>query len=453
MKNTNKEIQQTKNQTKGVIAMSHIVQNIVTRISSKKQFGLFVGAVVFAVLALTGAEGYGQIRQFAESASASSEYNTSDPSKAPGTTWSAREMIGAPNVHPKCGDIRGAWAPTGSATTAQLELRFATPVYATQLNVYETNVPGSITRVEFISADGTDGIGQNFVVSTPNCPNIFTVNTSTRFLTNRVRLTVDTSRGGYEEIDAVELVGVTSTGGGGNNGGNNGGNPGGGQVNRAPFAPTLLSPAHQSANHNPAAINFQFHNNGDPDGDATSFYVRLAQYDMCAEKWVTVSEGYVNSTVFTLTNFQPEAHYAWMAFAVDTTKRSDPYFTGSAWSVFSTSNPNNIVITICMNEGMKAARATNALDAPVTIKSAFKSKNLNSSIQSADQKQGETNTGSIQTSVKIYTIIGKLVRTSESAGNALVLTGLPNGAYLVVVEKKSQDGRIHRTVKPIFIIH
>ncbi|MBI3461168.1 T9SS type A sorting domain-containing protein, partial [Candidatus Acetothermia bacterium] len=69
-------------------------------------------------------------------------------------------------------------------------------------------------------------------------------------------------------------------------------------------------------------------------------------------------------------------------------------------------------------------------------------------------KKGALSTRNVQITVKIYTVAGKLVRTigSETA-NALALTGLANGTYLVVIEKKNEDGRIHRTIKPVVVLH
>ncbi|MBI1744485.1 fibronectin type III domain-containing protein [Candidatus Acetothermia bacterium] len=565
MKHT--QTQPTNNQTKGVIAMLSMVQNVVTEIGSKKQLGVLIGVVLFVVLTLTVVDAKAQIRQFASDAKASSEYSPSDRNAAPGNAWSAFEMIGAPNVYSKCGDIRGAWAAlTPDRGTETVELSFPTPVYATQLNVYETNVPGSITRVEFISADGTNVVGRDFSVSTPSCPDIFTVNASTPFLTNRVKLTLNTSRSGYEEIDAVELVGTASSNGGGNNGGGNGGNGGqaqlvaspsvvapsqtvtvqfagapgnsrdwiglyaagadnktfisynyinsqrsgtttftapttpgqyefrlfccdgytdsarsntitvsttgggnngggnnggggpgggnGGQVNQPPLAPTLLSPANNCnwnlAALDPSSVTLQWANNGDPDGDAVTFEVDLQQYNGTTRQWVTVLQKVVTGTALTVTNLQPGASYDWVVFAMDLNKRSNPWFTRSGISCFATASDGEIDIYIDSAEGALTAKAAGLAVANTQPGV----KKVSALAQIVQLKKGALSTRNVQITVKIYTVAGKLVRTigSETA-NALALTGLANGTYLVVIEKKNEDGRIHRTIKPVVVLH
>jgi hypothetical protein len=442
-------MQKTDNQTQ---QPQHTTQGVISMMRPKKQFGVVIVDVLLAALILTVADVYAQIRQFAQSATASSEYHVSDPNSQRGTTWSAREMIGAPD-QPKCGDIRGAWAAsTPDRPTETIDLRFVTPVYATQLNVYETNVPGSITRVEFINEAGTSVV-QNFSVSTPSCPRIFTVNASTPFLTNHVRLTLDTSRSGYEEIDAVELVGTATpgSGGGGNNGGNNGGNPGGGQVNRAPNAPTLQSPAQGSANHNAAAINFQFSNNGDADGDTVTFYLNIFQYNSCTERWTLVFEGRVGSAAFQLTNFAPGTYYAWRVFAMDEQKRSTPWFTASNFAVFSTAVQADIIITVCTSEGIQSMGATKTLITQASIKGVPDGKPTK--VNRLHLTKERTSTSHIQITARVFTVSGQLVSTADSeSGAALALTGLANGIYLVVVEQKHQDGRIIRTVKPVAVL-
>jgi hypothetical protein len=532
--------------------MWSMVQNVVTERGSKKQFGVVTGIALCVALTLTTVDASAQIRQFATSATASSEYNKSDPHAQPGTTWSAREMIGAPN-QPKCGDYRGAWAPSpADGGTEFVELGFATPVYATQLNVYETSVPGSIVRVEFFRTDGADVVTREFVISTPDCPRIFTVNVSTPFLTNRVKLTLNTSRSGWEEIDAVELVGTTTaTGGGGNNGaqaqlvaspavvapgqtitvqlagaagndsdwisiyapdtpdrqydkfgryqftkglrngtltftapsqpgqyefrlfccngyellarsnpftvaasGSGGGNNGGsgGQPNRPPFAPTLVSPAN-NCSWNPAALDpssvtLQWANNGDPDGDAVTFEVDLQQYNAYTGQWVTVLQKVVAGTALTVTNLQLGSYYNWVVFAMDLNKRSNPWFARSGVSCFATTS-DGIEAIIYLLEGGTSKKTLCQPSAPTMPQVA-----TSSSKQAAQPIRKITHAVTVsQTLVKVYTISGQLVYATHSeASKAFARTSLANGVYLVVVERRGQDGRVTRTVKTVAIV-
>lgn len=107
--------------------------------------------------------------------------------------------------------------------------------------------------------------------------------------------------------------------------------------NRPPRAPTLIGPDNTySPGLDPYSITFQWQNNGDPDGDAVGFYLNIFQYDFYSAQWVLVYKGAVEGTSTTLYNFQEFSYYAWRVFAVDWSQRSDPWFTASDWSFFST---------------------------------------------------------------------------------------------------------------------
>jgi hypothetical protein len=146
----------------------------------------------------------GVLRQWATGATASSQYGDDD--------YSAQQAIGAPNTM-ECGDIETAWASETSDGVDWLELTFATAVVPTEINIRETNMPGFINKVEvkdeagvyYIVWEGTPAIVEE-------CPRVLTVSVSgVNARVNAVRINLDQREGGWwNEIDAVELVGVPS---------------------------------------------------------------------------------------------------------------------------------------------------------------------------------------------------------------------------------------------------
>jgi hypothetical protein len=69
--------------------------------------------------------------------------------------WSAKQVLGAPDVYPQSGDLPHAWASREpDAPWEFIEVGFAKPGRIRGLQVYETNAPGAITQVEIITADG-----------------------------------------------------------------------------------------------------------------------------------------------------------------------------------------------------------------------------------------------------------------------------------------------------------
>lgn len=143
------------------------------------------------------------LHQWATTATASSEY---------GGGWAASEATGAPDVYPYCGDEYGAWASASSNTIDWLEVSFTTPVYPTQVNIYQTYNPDVITEIElFFTAGGSYVIPVTPSAPYVDCPaQIFSQDIPAGFgLVDRVRITVDqTLSGNWSEIDAVELVGM-----------------------------------------------------------------------------------------------------------------------------------------------------------------------------------------------------------------------------------------------------
>jgi hypothetical protein len=146
-----------------------------------------------------------ELRQWATNAFASSQYSNPD--------WSALQATGAPDTD-LCGDIVSAWASATATGQDWLRLEYAVPVVPTEVNIRQTYNPGSIVRVDVISADGktftlpdsADPPGHT------SCPGVFTVPVPPGLpAVNVVVIYLDQSIGGdWNEIDAVELVGEAS---------------------------------------------------------------------------------------------------------------------------------------------------------------------------------------------------------------------------------------------------
>jgi len=147
----------------------------------------------------------GQVRQWAVGAEASSEF--ADPE------WSAQQAAGAPDtLH--CGDYQTAWATAGSDMVATLVLTYTASVHVTAINIVQTFNPNQVTQVELLGPFDratTVYTAKPAQVDQP-CPFTLSIpveKTAGRF--DRLRITVDQSSLGlgWNQIDAVELVGET----------------------------------------------------------------------------------------------------------------------------------------------------------------------------------------------------------------------------------------------------
>jgi len=144
------------------------------------------------------------IRQWASSAMASSEYGNPD--------WAASQAVGRPDTR-ECGDYSTAWASSSSDTVEWLEVYFDVPVYATEINIIQTYNPDQVVEVELIDVDGEyiSVYDQEPTAVEDPCPYTLSLEGDpTDYLVRGVRITVDQSilELGWNEIDAVELVGV-----------------------------------------------------------------------------------------------------------------------------------------------------------------------------------------------------------------------------------------------------
>lgn len=63
-------------------------------------------------------------------------------------SWSANQLLGAPNTYPNYGDIRTAWTSSNYGNQREyLVVGYTTPVLTNEILIYETNAPGFIDTV------------------------------------------------------------------------------------------------------------------------------------------------------------------------------------------------------------------------------------------------------------------------------------------------------------------
>ena len=146
-----------------------------------------------------------QISQWVFEAEANSEYANPE--------WAASQVIGEPDTS-LCGDYHTAWASAGSDSIAWLDVKFPIAVYVTGVNIHQSFNPNQVVKVELLgSFDGSTEIySGDPVQEDQECPFTFMIETDKtvdRF--DSVRITVDQSvlGLGWNQIDAVELVGET----------------------------------------------------------------------------------------------------------------------------------------------------------------------------------------------------------------------------------------------------
>lgn len=143
------------------------------------------------------------IIQYATTATASSQYSYSQ--------YSAMQAVGAPNT-PKCGDQTTAWASLSSTGKDWLLLTYDQAVIPTKIVIFETFKPGAISQVEVLDQNGNS---TTVYRATPTivkqCPYTLEIDVEGVSVPVRsVRVTIDqSSHAGWNEIDAVQLIGVT----------------------------------------------------------------------------------------------------------------------------------------------------------------------------------------------------------------------------------------------------
>jgi len=132
----------------------------------------------------------------------SSQYNNG--------AWAADQVIGAPQVYPRYGDIQGAWAQKNPDAREFLELEFSKCVVFSGIEIYETFNAGAVHRISALNSR------DNWVVIWSGKPThirssrVFTPSLTTdTFPTKVIKLELDCTKAGtWCEIDAVKLIGV-----------------------------------------------------------------------------------------------------------------------------------------------------------------------------------------------------------------------------------------------------
>jgi hypothetical protein len=139
--------------------------------------------------------------QWAIAAEANSQYGYPD--------WSAKRATGAPDVN-ACADDTRAWSSARGDGLAWLQLTYAKPVYATEVQIHQTFGRGAISKVSVLGESGTvDVVWEGTDVTEP-CPGVLTIAMPrTVYRVTQVRIDLDESRTGFwNQIDAVALLGI-----------------------------------------------------------------------------------------------------------------------------------------------------------------------------------------------------------------------------------------------------
>ena len=140
----------------------------------------------------------GLVHQWAVEAKASSQYGTDD--------WAARQAVGPPDS-PEM-DSRSAWAARDADGGLEwLHVSFVLPVRLRRIRIHENLTPGGIVRIDAV---GEGGERRPVWQGTDPALPWFEVDLSGRTASELV-IVIDTrKRQGWEEIDAVELIGDSS---------------------------------------------------------------------------------------------------------------------------------------------------------------------------------------------------------------------------------------------------
>lgn len=139
----------------------------------------------------------GRVHQWASEATASSQYTADD--------WSARQAVGPPDSQEM--DCRTAWAAKEADGGVEwLHVKFVLPVRMHRVRIHENLTPGGVIRIDAVGEDGARRtVWQG---SDPALPWFEAELRGER--ARELVIVIDTrKRAGWEEIDAVELVGDT----------------------------------------------------------------------------------------------------------------------------------------------------------------------------------------------------------------------------------------------------
>jgi hypothetical protein len=150
------------------------------------------------------------IHHWASTGEASSEYGS--------LSWSALQIGGTPDSL-DCGDATSAWASAESNSVESITAYFMEePLIPTKINIVENYNPSQVVKVELIDAyaEHSDAVIYEAEPKvTSECPYTLSMPvTGVDYPVMGVRITIDQSvlGLGWNEIDAVEMVGYSETG-------------------------------------------------------------------------------------------------------------------------------------------------------------------------------------------------------------------------------------------------
>lgn len=127
-------------------------------------------------------------------------------------SWGPEQATGVPDTM-QAGDFATAWASLEPDSGPEwLVVDFSKEVEVAQVRVRETLGPGTIFMVSAILADGSEKILWHGTEPAAEAPVEMEFNPSSKVRSRRIRIQLDTSAvKGWNEIDAVELVGTDGT--------------------------------------------------------------------------------------------------------------------------------------------------------------------------------------------------------------------------------------------------
>ena len=128
-------------------------------------------------------------------------------------SWGPEQVLGAPDTH-SAGDIPTAWAPLSSQGGANewLHVNYDKPVDISEVHVRETYNPGAISKLAAVLPDGREVTIWEGTEPKAEAPVDMTFNVPQGVNAQSVKVYLDRTRvAGWNEIDAVELVGKDGT--------------------------------------------------------------------------------------------------------------------------------------------------------------------------------------------------------------------------------------------------
>ncbi len=127
-------------------------------------------------------------------------------------SWGPEQATGPPDTH-RAGDIQTAWAtrePDGGHEW--LLLTYDTAVDIAEVRIWETYNPGAVTEVAAIPEDGEEVVLWEGQDPTTQAPGELVIQAAEDVRARKVKVYLDTTlKHGWNEIDAVELVGKDAT--------------------------------------------------------------------------------------------------------------------------------------------------------------------------------------------------------------------------------------------------